>query len=88
MTARPLGGFMVNAEIFPLRSQYARTPATLTKRSALLRLGSRVAVSNGKSASFYEYIRFTCRGRDDLHRSPPAQIRTSASTHTALMKDG
>jgi hypothetical protein len=43
MTARPLGGFMVNAEIFPLRSQYAPTPATLTKRSALLRLGSHVA---------------------------------------------
>jgi hypothetical protein len=44
MTARPLGGFMVNAEIFPLRSQYAaRTPGTLPKRSALLRLGSRVA---------------------------------------------
>ena len=28
-----------------------------------------------------------CRGRDDHHGSPPAQIRTSASTHTALTKD-
>ena len=28
------------------------------------------------------------RGRDDPHGSPPAQIRTSASTHTALLKDG
>ena len=28
-----------------------------------------------------------CRGRDDRRRSPPAQIRTSASTHTALTKD-
>jgi hypothetical protein len=27
------------------------------------------------------------RGRDDPYWSPPAQIRTSASTHTALMKD-
>ena len=45
MTARPLGGFMVNAEIFPVRSQYARTRVTLTKRSALLRLGSGVADS-------------------------------------------
>jgi len=27
------------------------------------------------------------RGRDDSHESPPAQIRTSASTHTALLKD-
>jgi hypothetical protein len=26
------------------------------------------------------------RGRDDPHGSPPAQIRTSASTHTALLK--
>ena len=33
---------MVNTEIFPLRSQYARTPAALTKSSALLRLDSRV----------------------------------------------
>ena len=29
-----------------------------------------------------------CRGRDDHCGSPPAQIRTSASTHTALTKDG
>src|SRR5215470_470007 len=29
-----------------------------------------------------------CRGRDDPRGSPPAQIRTSASTHTALTKDG
>jgi hypothetical protein len=29
----------------------------------------------------------TCRGRDDPHGSPPAQIRTSASTHTALLKN-
>jgi hypothetical protein len=28
------------------------------------------------------------RSRDDHRWSPPAQIRTSASTHTALMKDG
>jgi len=28
-----------------------------------------------------------CRGRDDSHEPPPAQIRTSASTHTALLKD-
>jgi hypothetical protein len=28
-----------------------------------------------------------CRGRDDPHGSPPAQIRTSASTHTALLKN-
>jgi len=27
-------------------------------------------------------------GRDGLHRPPPGQIRTCASTHTALMKDG
>ena len=27
------------------------------------------------------------RGRDGLHRPPPAQIRASASTHTALTKD-
>jgi hypothetical protein len=26
------------------------------------------------------------RGRDSLHWPPPAQIRTSASTHTALLK--
>jgi len=31
-------------------------------------------------------VRF-CRGRDDHHGSPPAQISTSASTHTALTKD-
>jgi hypothetical protein len=30
----------------------------------------------------------TCRGRDDHHWSPPAQIRTSAFTHTALTVDG
>src|ERR1700691_5478924 len=29
-----------------------------------------------------------CRGRDDPHWSPPAQIRTSAFTHTALTVDG
>ncbi len=29
-----------------------------------------------------------CRGRDDHHWSPPAQIRTSAFTHTALTVDG
>jgi hypothetical protein len=29
-----------------------------------------------------------CRGRDDHRGFPPAQIRTSASTHTALTKDG
>src|SRR6266851_8437746 len=28
-----------------------------------------------------------CRGRDDNRWSPPAQIRTSASTHTALTKN-
>ncbi len=28
-----------------------------------------------------------CRGRDDHRGSPPAQIRTSASTHTALIVD-
>jgi hypothetical protein len=27
------------------------------------------------------------RGRDGLHRPPPAQIRTSAFTHPALTKD-
>jgi len=29
-----------------------------------------------------------CRGRDDHRWSPPAQIRTSALTHTALTVDG
>jgi len=29
----------------------------------------------------------SCRGRDDPHGSPPAQIRMCASTHTALLKD-
>src|SRR6266852_9857406 len=33
-------------------------------------------------------IGLNCRGRDDHCGSPPAQIRTSASTHTALTKDG
>ena len=28
-----------------------------------------------------------CRGRDDPYGSPPAQIRTGASTHAALMKN-
>ena len=28
-----------------------------------------------------------CRGRDGSHEPPPAQIRTSASTHTAPLKD-
>jgi len=53
MTARSLGVFMVNAEIFPLCSQYARTPATLTKRSALLRLAPARRISNGKSPRIY-----------------------------------
>jgi hypothetical protein len=29
----------------------------------------------------------TCRGRDDHHWPPPAQIRTCAFTHTALTED-
>src|SRR5215472_19282432 len=29
----------------------------------------------------------SCRGRDDHHWSPPAQIRTGAFTHTALTVD-
>src|ERR1019366_10665565 len=42
----------------------------------------------GRVVDYSDIIPFLrCRGRDDPHGSPPAQIRTSASTHTALLKD-
>ena len=38
--------------------------------------------------SLADFPQARCRGRDDHHWSPPAQIRTSAFTHTALTVDG
>jgi hypothetical protein len=40
-----------------------------------------------KKIAYYLAASDNCRGRDDHRWSPPAQIRTSAFTHTALTVD-
>jgi hypothetical protein len=58
--------------------------------TSLVSLGWRHELSTGfgmERENFVLQILRCCRGRDDPHGSPPAQIRTSASTHTALLKN-
>ena len=87
----PIGlSFCGTSQVYQEKQCFFQKPLLGERRNQLISQHFNSAFGAFQNDLFLEFGNLrgdNCRGRDDHHGSPPAQIRTSASTHTALTKD-